>query len=82
MVPLADQPGEIGSCVFTKAKWVEITLRGACDGVPNELRTLRLHLDRLIVVLGSDWACQLPRAGSALVNLSRSKAKLEPPGLK
>jgi len=28
MVPLADQPGEIGVCVFTKAKRVEITLRG------------------------------------------------------
>jgi len=28
MVPLADQPGEIGFCDFTKVKRVEITLRG------------------------------------------------------
>ncbi len=28
MAPLADQPGEIGFCVFTKDKRVEITLRG------------------------------------------------------
>ncbi len=43
MVPLADQPGEIGFCVFTKVKRVEITLRGepfphllaACGGVPQ-----------------------------------------------
>ena len=28
MAQLADQPGEIGFCVFTKAKRVEITLRG------------------------------------------------------
>jgi hypothetical protein len=28
MVPLADQPGESGFCVFTKVKRVEITLRG------------------------------------------------------
>jgi hypothetical protein len=28
MCLLADQPGEIGVCVFTKAKRVEITLRG------------------------------------------------------
>jgi hypothetical protein len=27
MVPLADQPAEIGFCVFTKGKRVEITLR-------------------------------------------------------
>jgi hypothetical protein len=51
MVPLANQPGEIGFCDFTKVKRVEITLRGepflhllaACGGVPNALRTLRLH---------------------------------------
>ena len=69
-VQLADQPGEIGFCNFTKAKRVETTLRGepfqhllaACGGLPNELPTLRLHHDRLIVVLGSDWGCQLPRA--------------------
>jgi predicted nucleic acid-binding protein len=30
----------------------------------------------LIVVLGSVWGCRLPRAGSALVNFDRSKAKL------
>ncbi len=70
MVPLADQPEEIGFCDFTKVKRVEITLRGepfphllaACGGVPKALRTLRLHHDRLTVVLGSDWVCQLPRA--------------------
>jgi predicted RNase H-like HicB family nuclease len=70
MVTLADQPREIGCCDFTKVKRVEITLRGepfphllaACGGAPNELRTVRLHHDRLIVVLGSDWACQLLRA--------------------
>ncbi len=71
MAPLADQPGEIGFCVFTKVKGVKITLRGesfphllaACGGVPKELRTVvRLHHDRLIVVLGSDWVCQLLRA--------------------
>ncbi|MCP9891981.1 hypothetical protein KBY57_13095 [Cyanobium sp. Aljojuca 7D2] len=70
MVPLAYQPGEIGSCDFTKVKRVEITLRGepfphllaACGGVPKDLRTVRLHHDRLIVVLRSDWVCQLPRA--------------------
>jgi hypothetical protein len=28
MVPLADQPGEIGFCDFTKARRVEISLRG------------------------------------------------------
>jgi hypothetical protein len=28
MAPLADQPGEIGFCGFTKVKRVEITLRG------------------------------------------------------
>jgi hypothetical protein len=57
MAPLADQPGEIGFCVFTKVKRVKITLRGepfphllaACGGVPKALRTLRLHHDRLIV---------------------------------
>jgi hypothetical protein len=27
-IPLADQPGEIGFCDFTKVKRVEITLRG------------------------------------------------------
>jgi predicted RNase H-like HicB family nuclease len=70
MVPLADQPSEIGFCDFTKVKRVKITLRGepfphllaACGGVPKALRTLRLHHDRLIVVLGSDWGCQLLRA--------------------
>jgi hypothetical protein len=70
MVPLADQPGEIGFYVFTKAKRVTITLRGepfpyllaACGGVPNALRTVRLRHDRLIVVQGSAWGCQLPRA--------------------
>jgi hypothetical protein len=70
MVPLADQPGEIGFCAFTNAKRVEITLRGepfphllaACGGVPKALRTVRLHHGRLIVVLGSDWNCQLLRA--------------------
>jgi hypothetical protein len=30
--------------------------------VPKALRTVRLHHDRLIMVLGSDWACQLLRA--------------------
>jgi hypothetical protein len=67
MVPLADQPGVIGFFVFTKAKRVEITLRSACGGVPKELRTLRLHHDRLIVVLGSVWVCQLPHAVSRQV---------------
>ncbi len=70
MFPLSYQPGEIGFCDFTKVKGVEITLRGepfphllaACGGVPKALRTLRLHHDRLIVVLGSDWACQRLRA--------------------
>jgi hypothetical protein len=70
IAPLADQPGEIGFCDFTKVKRVEITLRSepfphllaACSGVPKALRTLRLHHDRLIVVLGNDWACQLLRA--------------------
>jgi hypothetical protein len=70
MAPLADQPGEIGFCDLTKALRVEITLRGepfphllaACGGGPKALRTLRLHHDRLIVLLGSAWACQLPRA--------------------
>ncbi len=70
MVPPADQPGEIGFCVFTKAKRVEITLRGeplphllaACGGALKELRTVRMHHDRLIVDLGSNWACQLLRA--------------------
>ncbi len=69
MAPLADQPGEIGFCVFTKGKRVEITLRvepfphllAACGGVLEELRTVRLHHDRLIVVLGSAWVCQLLR---------------------
>ena len=44
---------------------MEITLRGepfphllaACGGVTKELRTVRLHHDRLIVVLGNHWAC-------------------------
>jgi hypothetical protein len=43
MAQLADQPGEIGFCVFTKVKRVQITLRGepfphllaACGGVPK-----------------------------------------------
>jgi hypothetical protein len=69
-VPLTDQPGEIGFCDFTKVKRGEMTLRGepfphllaACGGVPKELRTARLHHDRLIVVLGSDWTCQRHRA--------------------
>jgi hypothetical protein len=73
MVPLADQPGEIGFGDFTKVKRVEITLRGepfphllaACGGVPKALRKVRLHRDRLIVVLGSDWDCQLLRASGS-----------------
>ncbi|NDC35599.1 MAG: hypothetical protein EBZ51_09535 [Synechococcaceae bacterium WB9_2_112] len=83
MAPLADQPGEIGFCAFTKVNRVEITLRGeplehllaACGGVPIELPTLRLHHDRLIVVLGSDWGCQLPvpMALAAMATTSASR---------
>ncbi len=70
MVPLADQPGEIGFCVVTTVKRVEITLRGtpfphllaACGGVLKALRAVRLHHGRLIVVLGRDWGCQLLHA--------------------
>ncbi len=70
MVLLANQQAAIGFCDFTKAKRVKITLRGepfphllaACGGAPKELRTLRLHHDWLIVLLGSDWVCQLLRA--------------------
>jgi hypothetical protein len=42
MVPLADQPGEIGLCVFTKGKRVGITLRG--EPFPHLLAAL----DRLV----------------------------------
>ena len=31
-------------------------------GGPGRQVMVRLHHDRLIVVLGSDWVCQLPRA--------------------
>ena len=37
MVPLADQPSEIGFCVFTKAKRVVITLRS--EPFPHLLAT-------------------------------------------
>jgi hypothetical protein len=54
MVPLADQPGEIRFCVFTKVNgW-----RSPCGA--HRFRTC-WHHDRVIMVLGSDWACQLPR---------------------
>ncbi len=64
MVPLvADQPGEIGFCVFTKVKRVEIILRSApfphllaaCGGVPKALRTARLDGDAVNVEAAKGW---------------------------
>jgi hypothetical protein len=58
MAPLADQPGEIGFCVFTKVKRVEITLRGepfphllaACGDVPKEL-----HHGHIVGIKGESY---------------------------
>jgi hypothetical protein len=80
MAPLANQPGEIGFCVFTKVNRVEITLRGepiprllaACGGAPKELRTVRLHHDRL--------SCFWAATGAAMATTTATSSRISAGG--
>ncbi|MFU8884991.1 MAG: Mu transposase domain-containing protein [Cyanobacteriota bacterium] len=67
---VADRPTSLSADITLRVRSTStIEVRQAIYSVPPTLIgrqvTVRLHHDRLVVFLGSDWVCQLPRAYGA-----------------